>query len=88
MIIFHYEQSLSIRANRQLVMCRPIERLMVLNKCQQAKLAMVGSYAVKQLSNGTHSYSVSEELMKLTFNQYGKILEIRVFKDKGYAFIR
>ncbi|CAN8024012.1 unnamed protein product [Ixodes persulcatus] len=29
-----------------------------------------------------------EELMQKTFNTYGAIQEIRVFKDKGYAFVR
>ena len=33
-------------------------------------------------------YSISEDLMKKVFNSYGSIQEIRVFKDKGYAFIR
>ena len=29
-----------------------------------------------------------EDLMQKTFNSFGQIQEIRVFKDKGYAFIR
>jgi len=32
--------------------------------------------------------NLSEELMRKTFTQYGTIQEVRVFKDKGYAFIR
>lgn len=31
---------------------------------------------------------LSEELMQKTFGTYGHIQEIRVFKDKGYAFVR
>ncbi|XP_059179227.1 cytotoxic granule associated RNA binding protein TIA1-like isoform X10 [Physella acuta] len=31
---------------------------------------------------------LTEELMRKTFAQYGTIQEVRVFKDKGYAFIR
>jgi len=31
---------------------------------------------------------LSEELMQKTFSPFGQIQEIRVFKDKGYAFIR
>ncbi|KAK3925057.1 Nucleolysin TIA-1 isoform p40 [Frankliniella fusca] len=31
---------------------------------------------------------LSEELMTKTFAPFGNIQEIRVFKDKGYAFIR
>ncbi|XP_071513890.1 cytotoxic granule associated RNA binding protein TIA1-like isoform X3 [Panulirus ornatus] len=31
---------------------------------------------------------LSEELMQKTFAPYGQIHEIRVFKDKGYAFVR
>lgn len=31
---------------------------------------------------------LSEELMQKTFSIYGSIQEIRVFKDKGYAFVR
>lgn len=31
---------------------------------------------------------LSEELMQQTFSTFGTIQEIRVFKDKGYAFIR
>jgi len=32
--------------------------------------------------------NLSEELMRKSFTQYGTIQEVRVFKDKGYAFIR
>ncbi|CAB0036257.1 unnamed protein product [Trichogramma brassicae] len=35
------------------------------------------------LTNG-----LTEELMQKTFSHFGSIQEIRVFKDKGYAFIR
>lgn len=31
---------------------------------------------------------LSEEVMNKTFSPYGTISEVRVFKDKGYAFIR
>ncbi|XP_070210914.1 nucleolysin TIAR-like [Littorina saxatilis] len=31
---------------------------------------------------------LAEELMRNTFKQFGAIQEVRVFKDKGYAFIR
>lgn len=31
---------------------------------------------------------LSEELIQKTFSSYGIIQEIRVFKDKGYAFVR
>jgi RNA recognition motif. len=31
---------------------------------------------------------LSEELMQKTFQPFGSIQEIRVFKDKGYAFVR
>ncbi|ESO90397.1 hypothetical protein LOTGIDRAFT_92320, partial [Lottia gigantea] len=31
---------------------------------------------------------LNEEVMRKTFTSYGNIQEIRVFKDKGYAFIR
>lgn len=31
---------------------------------------------------------LSEDLMTKTFAPFGNIQEIRVFKDKGYAFIR
>ncbi|KAL5021721.1 hypothetical protein ScPMuIL_000876 [Solemya velum] len=37
---------------------------------------------------GGISQGLTEELMKSTFMPYGTIQEIRVFKDKGYAFIR
>jgi len=33
-------------------------------------------------------YNFSEDLIRKTFVNYGTIQEIRVFKDKGYAFIR
>ena len=33
-------------------------------------------------------HGLSEELMQKTFYQFGMIQEIRVFKDKGYAFIK
>ena len=35
------------------------------------------------LTNG-----LTEELMQKTFSPFGNIQEIRVFKDKGYAFVR
>ena len=31
---------------------------------------------------------LSEELLQKTFAQFGAIQEIRIFKDKGYAFVR
>ena len=31
---------------------------------------------------------LSEELLQKTFAHFGSIQEIRIFKDKGYAFIR
>jgi len=31
---------------------------------------------------------LSEELLQKTFGSFGSIQEIRLFKDKGYAFIR
>ncbi len=31
---------------------------------------------------------LSEELLQKTFSHFGSIQEIRLFKDKGYAFIR
>ncbi|CAN7990777.1 unnamed protein product [Ixodes hexagonus] len=37
---------------------------------------------------GGITQGLSEELMQKTFNAYGAIQEIRVFKDKGYAFVR
>ncbi|XP_046366208.1 nucleolysin TIAR-like isoform X3 [Haliotis cracherodii] len=37
---------------------------------------------------GGISNGLTEELMKKTFSPYGAIQEIRVFKDKGYAFVR
>uniref|UniRef100_A0A0B7B4D1 RRM domain-containing protein n=1 Tax=Arion vulgaris TaxID=1028688 RepID=A0A0B7B4D1_9EUPU len=37
---------------------------------------------------GGVSNGLTDELMRKTFSQYGTIQEVRVFKDKGYAFIR
>lgn len=37
---------------------------------------------------GGFTNGISEELMQKTFSSYGMIQDIRVFKDKGYAFIR
>ncbi|XP_063367246.1 nucleolysin TIAR [Cydia fagiglandana] len=37
---------------------------------------------------GFTSNVITEELMQNTFSQYGQIQDIRVFRDKGYAFIR
>ncbi|GFS72546.1 nucleolysin TIAR [Nephila pilipes] len=37
---------------------------------------------------GGIAQGLTEELMQKTFNAFGLIQEIRVFKDKGYAFIR
>lgn len=37
---------------------------------------------------GFTSNVITEELMQSTFSQYGQIQDIRVFRDKGYAFIR
>lgn len=31
---------------------------------------------------------ISEDLVRSYFERYGQIVEIRVFKEKGYAFIR
>lgn len=31
---------------------------------------------------------LTEELVQKTFSPFGSIQEIRVFKDKGYAFVR
>ena len=31
---------------------------------------------------------LSEELLQKTFAHFGSIQEVRIFKDKGYAFIR
>ncbi len=31
---------------------------------------------------------LSEELLQKTFAHFGAIQEIRIFKDKGYAFVR
>ena len=31
---------------------------------------------------------LSEELLQKTFSHFGSIQEVRIFKDKGYAFIR
>ncbi|XP_046992285.1 nucleolysin TIAR [Schistocerca americana] len=37
---------------------------------------------------GGFSSGITEELMQKTFSPFGTIQDIRVFKDKGYAFIR
>lgn len=37
---------------------------------------------------GGFTNGITEELMQNTFSQFGLIHDIRVFKDKGYAFIR
>uniref|UniRef100_A0A6M2DU36 Putative apoptosis-promoting rna-binding protein tia-1/tiar rrm superfamily n=1 Tax=Xenopsylla cheopis TaxID=163159 RepID=A0A6M2DU36_XENCH len=37
---------------------------------------------------GFSNNAISEELMQKTFSQFGQIQDIRVFKDKGYAFVR
>ncbi|GLV39623.1 Rox8 [Carabus blaptoides fortunei] len=37
---------------------------------------------------GGFTNGISEELMQKTFSPFGLIQDIRVFKDKGYAFIR
>ncbi|CAG9105588.1 hypothetical protein JYU34_019002 [Plutella xylostella] len=37
---------------------------------------------------GFTSNVITEELMQTTFSQFGQIQDIRVFRDKGYAFIR
>nr|BAI40365.1 TIA-1 homologue [Bombyx mori] len=37
---------------------------------------------------GFTSNIITEELMQNTFSQFGQIQDIRVFRDKGYAFIR
>lgn len=37
---------------------------------------------------GGFTNGISEELMQKTFSPFGMIQDIRVFKDKGYAFIR
>lgn len=37
---------------------------------------------------GGFTNGISEELMQKTFSPFGVIQDIRVFKDKGYAFIR
>ncbi|XP_067144079.1 nucleolysin TIAR-like isoform X2 [Centruroides vittatus] len=37
---------------------------------------------------GGITQGLTEELMQKTFTQFGPIQEIRVFKDKGYAFVR
>ncbi|KAJ8317000.1 hypothetical protein KUTeg_004904 [Tegillarca granosa] len=37
---------------------------------------------------GGISNGLTEELMRKTFSQFGNIQEIRVFKDKGYSFVR
>ncbi|XP_034127175.1 nucleolysin TIAR isoform X2 [Drosophila guanche] len=38
--------------------------------------------------NGALSGFLNEEILQKTFSPYGTIQEIRVFKDKGYAFVR
>ena len=37
---------------------------------------------------GGIAVGLSEELLQKTFASFGCIQEIRIFKDKGYAFIR
>ncbi len=37
---------------------------------------------------GGIAVGLSEELLQKTFAHFGCIQEIRIFKDKGYAFIR
>jgi nucleolysin TIA-1/TIAR len=37
---------------------------------------------------GTLAGGLNEELLQKTFSPFGTIQEIRVFKDKGYAFVR
>lgn len=37
---------------------------------------------------GTLAGGLSEEILQKTFSPFGTIQEIRVFKDKGYAFVR
>ena len=39
-------------------------------------------------SIGPYAPGLSEELLQKTFSQFGAIQEIRIFKDKGYAFVR
>ncbi|XP_055376499.1 cytotoxic granule associated RNA binding protein TIA1 [Condylostylus longicornis] len=38
--------------------------------------------------NGALSGTLTEEILQKTFSPFGTIQEIRVFKDKGYAFVR
>lgn len=38
--------------------------------------------------NGALSGSLTDEILQKTFSPFGTIQEIRVFKDKGYAFVR
>lgn len=38
--------------------------------------------------NGALSGALTEEILQKTFSPFGTIQEIRVFKDKGYAFVR
>lgn len=38
--------------------------------------------------NGALSGTLNEEILQKTFSPFGTIQEIRVFKDKGYAFVR
>lgn len=33
-------------------------------------------------------FCVTEQLMRQTFSPFGQIMEIRVFPDKGYSFVR
>lgn len=37
---------------------------------------------------GTLAGGLTEEILQKTFSPFGTIQEIRVFKDKGYAFVR
>lgn len=37
---------------------------------------------------GTLAGGLNEEILQKTFSPFGTIQEIRVFKDKGYAFVR
>ncbi|KAL5283671.1 TIAL1.2 family protein [Megaselia abdita] len=38
--------------------------------------------------NGALSGTLTDDLLQKTFSPFGSIQEIRVFKDKGYAFVR
>ena len=33
-------------------------------------------------------FCLTEQLMRQTFSPFGQIMEIRVFPDKGYSFVR